>query len=205
MRINDLLYFLRQIFFPNWQGETKGGAEEEAQDDEPGRLTLWLEFVWKKLRSGRWIGAATSLLVHAVFLLILSWLILPIPIWNNVEIFIRGDNLPRGINVPGDEISINPGFENGNDKPAPGEANEEKIVAMTDPTTEPESSSTVAAAPDNSRDTSNQGAAIPISDNGTVAVGEAQKPGRGEFVPGGGLDGRGPKGRGGSIGSGETT
>ena len=71
MRISDLLHFLRQIFFPNWK------PKESDESDEPTRFAVWAESIGKRLRTKENIGTLVSILLHVLFLVLLSFFLLP--------------------------------------------------------------------------------------------------------------------------------
>lgn len=194
MRITDFLYFLRQIFFPNWQPPIE---TEEDQDDEPGRLAVWLEAFAKKIRSKESVGVFVSILVHVVLILILSWLFLPVPKpWGGIDI-LGGFNLPKVLTQQ--------------QEPMKGEIDMPEIPMPQQAESAPEQESEVVtkidAAESSVEVTKNDQQVTETTEHATEqsSAASAEKKVIGEFVGGGGFEGRTPEGRARALGVGDTS
>ncbi len=193
MRFSDLLYFLRQIFFPNWK------TKEIDEDDEPNRLVVGMRTLGKKFRSKESVGTVVSVLFHLLILFLLSLFLLPVPLRDGLGTILGGFNeLPAELAKKDDaaeaEVKLEPDKPTSKDS-AP-QANEEKPKK-----TETEE---VKPTPASSGQTID---APPIEGPGeTEAAPASQGPRKTTgFVDGGGFGGRTSenRARGGGLGQGD--
>ena len=195
MRLTDFFYFLRQIFFPNWKPREEGEAVQEYCDDEPNRFTLCLEWMTKKLRSRESVGTAVSLFIHALLLLLLSWWMLPVvKEWGGISL----TSSPNTKEALKDVQEAAKGEDDAPIVKMPEESNaapeerKEEIAQI-----EPDEPMTVESETD---------AAQTVADASTTSA-ESGTPEKksGDFVSGGGYEGRTPEGRGRALGNGDSS
>ncbi|MDR0870534.1 MAG: terpene cyclase/mutase family protein [Planctomycetaceae bacterium] len=180
VRFNDFLYFLKQVFFLS-----PVRNEEETDDIPPSRLRLVFAFIAKKLRSRESAGTAVSIIVHVIILLILSFIILPVPQgWNGIA-FLGGFNeLPEIAK----EIAAPPGETGAEVKLTPDSAN---IPAETNAETQ---------EPENGKP--EHGKEEPANSESEPGGGSEQNTLH-SFVSGGGFGSRSASGRSNAVGSGD--
>jgi hypothetical protein len=175
-RLGDVLYFLRQIFFPNW----KDPADNDSGDAEPTGRRKILAGLLLFLISKDGTGTMFSIILHVFILVILALNTFSLPgSIAGIDILVGSFNLPGEESVPvvipptkGDEPADNgePHVDTASQQPTP----QEHTGADTLPTT---------AATD----------VEPVNPN---APGDPlQIRVRGGFAPGGGFDKRTPTGQ----------
>jgi hypothetical protein len=91
-RLGDVLYFLRQILFPNWK---------DRDEDEPTRLQKILTAIFLYLTSRNGTGTLFSIILHTFILVILA--LIPFTKMGSLT----GIDILGSINVPGIEQAIN--------------------------------------------------------------------------------------------------
>ena len=171
-RVGDVLYFLRQIFFPNWK--------EREDEGEPTGLQKILVAIFLYLASRNGTGTLFSVILHAFILAVLSLIMIP-----KMSGF-TGIDILSSINVPGieEQVFIAPlgdSHENG-----------EQHVALDVPTSIPDVT-TQDEHPTPAVETSGEsGAETVINLSGEE---RQQLEAKGGFVLGGGLQNRSPAGR----------
>lgn len=137
-RISDVLYFLRQIFFPNWVDQ-----ENNAEPTAWQKLLAWL-FLFLTSRNGT--GTVFSIILHAFLLVLLALIAIP-QLGNFTGIDVLGGLVP----FPGEQAVIAPpqtGESNDNSEqqnvlPDEPDAPAQEQPTMPNPTESP-------ALPDNS-------------------------------------------------------
>jgi hypothetical protein len=190
VRIADIIYFLKQVFFPNRKPKEK----TEEKNNKPNPFSFWLDVVARKLRSKESLGTIISILVHLLLILILSWLMLPqINKWHGIDLLV-GLNPP---NVKTNDISILPGKEQEmeeelKDQSQESEPNPQHEEMVNQPQT--------SHSPNPITNEPSPVTELPSPDSG----GSSSERRKGEFVSGGGYEGRTPKGRGQSVGVGDS-
>jgi len=95
-RLSDVLYFLRQIFFPNWR--------DREDDGEPTGLQKSLAGVFRFFSSRNGTGTLFSVILHVFILVILSLKVGP-----HLGSFTDIDTLLSGFLVPGIDVPVNMG------------------------------------------------------------------------------------------------
>ncbi|MGL4593734.1 MAG: hypothetical protein ACRCUY_03280 [Thermoguttaceae bacterium] len=202
MRILSFFYFLKQIFFPNWIQTHSGDSDENITDatNEPSgkdeikkkrmsksrQFTIWQEKVVRFLKSKESISTGTSLFIHILIFVILAFLMLPVTQkWSGIDIL-------GGLTFPEKEptIDILAGTnqsekETQSESPAPNSEQEvvqvqqmPDLIVVENPVHQPQEIA----------ETSNTAVQTPSA--------EPKKPQkRGEFIRGGGFEGRTPEGR----------
>ena len=179
-RLGDVVYFLRQIFFPNWK--------DREDDSTPTGLQKILVMVALYLASKGGTGTLFSIILHAFILAVLSLIMIP-----KMSGF-TGIDILSGISVPGIEQVINTGPANGD--PTDNGNHLQNTAQIDTPST---SDTTDPVEPGNGTDTGME----PV--NVVPGEGDRQVEGRGGFVRGGGYGNRNSGGRRGTTGGGGGT
>ncbi|MCL2710386.1 MAG: terpene cyclase/mutase family protein [Planctomycetaceae bacterium] len=177
-RAGDVLYFLRQIFFPNWTDREDGG--------NPTELQKLLAAILLHLTSRNGTGVLFSLVLHAFILAILAlWMIPKMSGFAGVDIL-------GSLNVPGVEQSVNIGSANG----TADDNGTQQNVASTEATAVSDTTDQLVSETETDPDTESLAVTPGAEDWQTAA--------RGGFGMGGGYGNRNPGGRGRMIGGGGT-
>jgi len=183
-RLGDVLYFLRQIFFPNWI--------DREDEDEPTGLQKILAAIFLFLSSRNGTGTVFSIILHAFILTVLS-----LNMTSQLGSF-AGIDILGGHFIPGAEpssLNLGPASE-------PGLANSDSSQEDAPPGPKQDVASETGGAEDTSVQPPGFGDDA-VSDPGGLASTESwQINGVGGFVPGGGLQNRNPHGRRGALGGG---
>jgi len=174
-RLGDVLYFLRQIFFPNWI--------DREDDAEPSRWQKLLATVFLFLTSRDGTGTVFSIILHIFVLVILAFIMVSRPnIGTGIDIL--GDWKVPGIDKP---VTLPPAD---NDSGGNGETQENVTPADSMPTTNNIASST---------DSQDITATVPLPDRDFSGAEWQAIQRTGGFVDGGGFEKRSPAGRQGAM------
>ena len=136
-RLQDVLYFLRQIFFPNWT--------DREDVTEPTGWRKLLAFVFLFLSSRNGTGTVFSIVLHVFILVVLSLIMMSPPLGNVMGIDILGDWHVPGIES--DAVVIAPEPEGDNGQQNVVQETEQANASDTNTPTEPQTNPNVATTP----------------------------------------------------------